>query len=79
MATLEGTNGTTLAADFNVANADSLFQNTSFTAFNDLGAAAFSTQGSSLDLGLPYFFGENIYLAFETPSNATPYFAIIGN
>jgi Protein of unknown function (DUF3443) len=79
MATLEGTNGTTLAATFNVANADTLFENASLTAFNDLGATAFSGQGSSLDLGLPYFFGENIFLAFETASNATPYFAIIGN
>jgi Protein of unknown function (DUF3443) len=81
MATLEGTNGTTLAATFDVANATTLFQNNNGndTAFNDLGASAFSTQGSSLDLGLPYFFGENIYLAFETATNTSPYFAVIGN
>jgi hypothetical protein len=79
VATVEGTNDTTLTANFNVANADTLFTNTSYTAFNDVGASAFSSQGSSLDLGLPYFFGENIYLAFETASNTAPYFAVIGN
>ena len=79
MATLSGTNGNTLAATFNVANADTLFQNTTYTAFNDIGAAAFSTQASSLDLGLPYFFGENIYLAFETATNTAPYFAVTAN
>jgi hypothetical protein len=65
--------------NFNVADATTLFSNVTFTAFNDLGAPAFSGSTSTLDLGLPFFYGHNIYLAIETPSNPTPYFALAAN
>jgi hypothetical protein len=63
-----------VAADFDVANAASLFTNTSLTAFNNLGGSNPDLQ--SLDLGLPFFFGKKIYIGFANPSTgATPYFA----
>jgi len=76
---LTGTNGTQLAADFSVANAATLFNaNPTFTAFNDL--AGTSASSSTLDLGLPYFFGRNIYVGIENPNTSSdPYFAVALN
>lgn len=75
-ATLTGTN-TSATASFTIANADSLFSGSAtLTAFNDLGAAGFDAQ--SLDLGLPFFFGQNVYLGIETET-AAPFFAAIAN
>jgi hypothetical protein len=65
--------------NFDVADATTLFSNATFTAFNDLGAPAFAGSTSSLDLGLPFFFGHNIYLAIESTNNPTPYFALAAN
>jgi hypothetical protein len=65
--------------NFDVADATTLFSNATFTAFDDLGAPAFAGSTSSLDLGLPFFFGHNIYLAIESTSNPTPYFALAAN
>lgn len=63
-----------VAANFAVANAASLFTNTSLTAFNNLGGPNPDLQ--SLDLGLPFFFGKKIYIGFANPSTGTtPYFA----
>jgi len=64
-----------LAADFQVANAVSLFNaNTSATAFNELGGPASGSQ--SLDLGLPFFFGRHVFTGFGNPATgAAPYFA----
>jgi Protein of unknown function (DUF3443) len=73
-ATLQGTNGTTAAADFSVANANTLFSNTSDVAFSNLGGS--NPSSSSLDLGLAFFFGRNVFTGFEDPAtNAAPYFA----
>jgi Protein of unknown function (DUF3443) len=74
-ATLQGTNSTTLAANFNVANANTLFSSApSATAFNDLGGPPIG--GAAVDLGLPFFFGSNVFTGFEDPSSgAVPYFA----
>jgi hypothetical protein len=75
-ATLIGTN-TSATAYFTIANADSLFSGSaSLSAFNDLGAPGFDSQ--SLDLGLPFFFGQNVYLGIETLTVA-PFFAVIAN
>jgi hypothetical protein len=75
-ATLTGTN-TSVTGYFTIANADSLFTATpTGTAYNDLGAAGFDSQ--TLDLGLPFFFGENVYVGIETET-AAPFFAVIGN
>ena len=76
-ATLQGTNTTTSAANFSVANANTLFANLSYTAFSNLGGANPDPMG--FDLGLPFFYGQNVYTAFETATNAGghpgPYFA----
>jgi len=81
-ATVEGTNGTTAAATFDVANADNLFMaNPTFTVFPDLaGPGESSASSSSLDFGLPFFFGLNVYTGIENPTtNSPPYFAYIAN
>jgi hypothetical protein len=75
-ATLQGTSATTLAANFSVANADTLFSNTSYHAFSNLGG----TNGDpmSLDLGLAFFYGHNVFTAIEGKTisgNMGPFFA----
>jgi hypothetical protein len=73
-ATLQGTNGNTAAADFSVADANTLFSNAKGVAFSDLGGSNLSS--SSLDLGLSFFYGRNIFTGFEDPAtNSGPYFA----
>ena len=61
--TTYGVNGTSGSATVNIANADSLFTNTDFSAFNDL---AQETIGGLLtdqfDLGLPFFFGRSLFV-----------------
>jgi hypothetical protein len=77
-ATMQGTNNANpIPATFNVENAVTLFDdNPNATAFNDLGGP--NTNADALDLGLPYFYGQNIYTGFETSTNPTPYFAFGG-
>jgi hypothetical protein len=64
-----------LAAPFSVANAQTLFQtNPTFTAFSNLGGTISGTD--SVDLGLPFFFGTNIYTGIENPETSSqPFFA----
>src|SRR5205807_1773486 len=50
-ATLQGTNTTTTAANFSVANASTLFANFSYTAFSNLGGT--NPDANGFDLGLP--------------------------
>jgi Protein of unknown function (DUF3443) len=66
-----------VAADFDVANADTLSLNTTYTAFNNLGGT--NPDPASLVLGLPFFFGRNVFEGFETTTGAQPYFAYIAN
>jgi hypothetical protein len=77
-ATLTGTDGTNVTADFSVANGDSLFsQNNSMNfAFSNLGGSNYSSSlpNNTVDLGLSYFYGRNVFTAFENNS-AGPYFA----
>ena len=74
-ATNQGTNGTTLAVKFSVANADSLFNNNpNFFVFENLAGPS----PNSFDWGLPFFFGRNVFTAIEgqnTPGGAGPYVA----
>lgn len=76
-ATLQGTNTTMSAANFSVANATTLFATLSYNAFSNLGGTNPDPMG--FDLGLPFFYGQNVYTAFETATNAGghpgPYFA----
>jgi hypothetical protein len=82
-ATLQGTDGTMATAPFTVANADTLFMdNPTFTVFPGLAgpsAAGCTPQLCSLDLGLPFFFGRNVYTAIEGQTPSAPYFAYISN
>jgi hypothetical protein len=73
--------GTNATADisFSIANADALFSNSpNATAFDNLGASAFDN--STFDLGLPFFYGMNVYTAMENPATGSlPYYAFIAN
>jgi hypothetical protein len=77
-ATLQGTDGMVLAADFSVANANSLFSPSVCTphclvAFSNL--AGNNSDNTSVDLGLSFFFGRNVFTGFEDPNVSAPYFA----
>ena len=76
-ATLTGTNAMTATADFSVGNADTTFNaNPMFTAFADIGGP--NADPSGFDLGLPFYFGHNVFTAIEnrsTPGGTGPYFA----
>ncbi len=86
-ATNEGTNGTESTVSFSIANAQTQFntyQNN--TAFDDIGASAgnestFCPNGASncaFDFGLPFFFGRDIYIAYEganTSAGLGPFYA----
>jgi hypothetical protein len=71
-ATLSSASGSaSLAADFDVANANTLFE-TNNTVFDNL--AGTNADPESLDLGLSFFFGKNIYTGFQS-NGTSPYFA----
>jgi hypothetical protein len=62
---------------FSIGNADTLFAgNASYTALPTLGGTF--SNATSVDLGLPFFFGRNVYEVFEghsTAAGAGPYVA----
>jgi hypothetical protein len=71
----------TATVNFNIANTSVLFSNNSSSnaVFNDLGGNAtdISTSQRTFDWGLPFFLGQNIYVAFEgaqTTKGTGPYF-----
>ena len=71
-ATNRGVNGTSLAASFNVVNADAL--PAAFAAFNNVAGP----NPGSFDWGLSFFFGRLVFTAIEgqsTPAGVGPYFA----
>jgi hypothetical protein len=71
-----GQNMISASASFEVANADTLFANSSLTAFDDV--AAPSPGSPSFAWGLPFFIGRTIFFAFdgaETPGGKGPYVA----
>ncbi|WP_322048786.1 DUF3443 domain-containing protein [Paraburkholderia sp. J67] len=75
-ATLVDQNNTSGSVSFNVVNASSLFSNASYFAFNDL-AGQFGSS-SSLDLGLPFFYGRYVYYGQDqtaTGGSQKPYVA----
>jgi hypothetical protein len=91
--TNSGQNGTTSDVSIKIYSANTLFNenNGTYTAFDDLGADTGSqtsfcngedlTTGTGdcyFDLGLPFFFGRNVYVAIagaNTPGGEGPYFA----
>ena len=73
-ASLKGTTTTTLTANFSVGDADTI--PAGYTVFAGLGGPNSDPQG--FDLGLPFFYGHNVFTAIEnanTPAGMGPYFA----
>ena len=75
--TVQGNNGASGQTSISIANADNLFNGEpAYTAFGNLGAV--NSDDTSIDLGLPFFFGRNIFTAIEnksTPGGTGPYVA----
>lgn len=57
--------------NFTIDNANQLFSDTSDNAFPTLGGS----NPNTFDWGLPFFYGRNIFVAFESPYGAGPYWA----
>ena len=58
-----GANGTTGQVTFSIANADTLFGNTTFAAFNDLGGDSGTGPSTDyFDFGLPFFYNRNVFV-----------------
>ncbi|KVV47195.1 hypothetical protein WK81_05775 [Burkholderia ubonensis] len=80
-ATLTGQNGAQATVTMPVANADTLFANSSTYAFNDIGGPFSKTPVSNpapwLDIGLPHFYGKTIYFGMDLRGSggAAPYVA----
>jgi Protein of unknown function (DUF3443) len=73
-ATLKGTTTTTLTANFSVGDADTI--PAGYTAFP--GLAGPNSDPLGFDLGLPFFYGHNVYTAIEgntVSGNMGPFFA----
>ncbi len=69
-----GATGSSNTVTFHVGNADSLFNNLTATAMDSLAGP----NPGSVDWGLPFFFGRNVYTAIEsqsTPVGTGPYWA----
>jgi hypothetical protein len=62
-----------LTANFSVADANTLFGNANYTAFSNV--AGPSSDNTSLDLGLSFFYGHNVFTGLEDPNVSPPYFA----
>src|SRR6202007_496233 len=67
-ATLHGSTTTMVASSFSVANAITLFWTLTYTAYSNLGGT--NPDAAAFDFGLPFFYGHNVYTAFETATNA---------
>jgi hypothetical protein len=74
----QGQNGTQSSVTFKIGDAQTELDNNSFVAFANLGAPAFTGQGQTVDFGLPFFYGRNVFTAIDgmnTPGGLGPYFA----
>lgn len=63
--------GATSTVNFTIANADQLFSNAADFVFPNLGGS----NPSIFDWGSPFFFGRNVFVAFEAPAGSGPYWA----
>ena len=76
-AVVQGRNGTSAAIGFNFANADNQFKtHPDFAVLPLLAGAPFGN--AAVDLGLPFFYGRNVFTAIEgrtTPSGTGPFIA----
>jgi hypothetical protein len=68
-ASIQGTNGAVADIPFYVDNADSDFA-ANAAALPRLAGPAASSQANSFDWGLPFFYGRNVYVAFEAGAPA---------
>jgi Protein of unknown function (DUF3443) len=57
--------------NFTIGNADQLFHNATSAAFPTLGGP----NPNTFDWGLPFFFGRNIFVAYQAPAGNGPYWA----
>jgi hypothetical protein len=74
----QGTNGTSGMIGFSVANADTLFGNTSYTASSGLAGTSITGGAPNFDWGFPFFFGRTVFTSIEGTSSggvSGPYFA----
>jgi hypothetical protein len=63
--------GATSTINFTIANASQLFSNAADFVFPTLGGP----NPNTFDWGLPFFFGRNVFVAFEAPAGSGPYWA----
>lgn len=61
----------TSTVNFTIANADQLFNNSADAVFPTLGGS----NPSTFDWGLPFFFGRNVYVVYQSPAGNGPYWA----
>jgi hypothetical protein len=76
--TNQASNGASGVVSFSIANAQTLFGNSSDFAFSNLGGASTSSPPFFFDWGLPFFFGKNVFVAIagaNTTGGAGPYWA----
>lgn len=76
-ATINGaSNGNNVAVSFNIGNAVNLLNNnTTFHAFNNIGAPIPASLSTSFDWGLPFYLGRRVYTALQSAATPTPYIA----
>jgi hypothetical protein len=69
----KGLNGATTTVAFSVENAETLFDEQSFTAFDDL--ATTGIDNNTFDWGFPFFIGRTVYVGLDgatTPGGKGP-------
>jgi hypothetical protein len=74
-ATNQGQNGNSNTINFSIESADTLF-NSNDSAYSDLGGISGTTpQNFYFDLGLPFFFGRNLYTGLQSTAYPNGYWA----
>jgi hypothetical protein len=73
-ATNQGQNGNSGSITFSIENADTLF-NSNDAAYSDLGGISGTVAPYYFDLGLPFFFGRNLYTGLQSATYANGYWA----
>jgi predicted aspartyl protease len=73
-ATNQGENGSSGAISFSIADANTLFQSND-SAYSDLGGISGTSAPYYFDLGLPFFFGRNLYTGLQSATYPNGYWA----
>lgn len=73
-ATNQGQNGSSGTISVSIENADTLF-NSNDSAYSDLGGVSGTSAPYYFDLGLPFFFGRNLYTGLQSATYANGYWA----